>query len=378
MRRPVNHIGYRRAIGAALAVVLACAGAACSSTGAPATSAPSATPAAPVPVNTLVTQSHNEHGLIIYGNTPTKVMQPLLDGFSKAYPWIKPEYSQLSDNQVCTKCQAERGQSATSADLLLSASIPQFLQAGHNSLLANITPSGLENFPAFINQGHGVYVMAPNPVTYSWNAKLLTGSKVPTSYAELVADVQASPAQYPLVSYSAENPLGYADVYGLIHILGADTVYKYLDVLGKHTKTFDEGLDGLQYMVQGGASVGYFGSGLAQSIIPQYKGLLGYGFMTDAPPLSPNLIAQTASAANPASAQLFLDFVYSNPGQQIMCAAGMEASMNNFTSATGCTANLTDLATRVPATAIFLVPVSQDVVDQQKAITARSNQVLGR
>jgi iron(III) transport system substrate-binding protein len=193
-----------------------------------------------------------------------------------------------------------------------------------------------------------------------------------------VAAVQASPAQYPLVSYSPENPLGYADVYGLIHILGADTVYKYLDVLGKHTKTFDEGLDGLQHMVQGGASVGYFGSGLAQSIIPQYKGLLGYGFMTDATPLSPNLIAQTASAANPASAQLFLDFVYSNPGQQIMCAAGMEASMNNFKSATGCTANLTDLATKVPTSAIYLVPVSQDVVGQQKTITARWNKALGR
>lgn len=378
MRRPVNHIGYHRAIGAALAAVLACAAAACSSTGAPTTSAPSATAAAPVPTDTLVTRSHNEHGLIMYGNTPTQVMQPLLDGFSKAYPWIKPEYSQLSDNQVFTKYQSEHAQSATSADLLLSASIPQFLQASQNGLLANITPSGLENFPAFINQGHGVYVMAPNPVTYTWNAKLLTGSKIPTSYAELVAAVQASPTQYPLISYSPDNPLGYADVYGLIHILGADTVYKYLDVLGKHTKTFDEGLDGLQYMVQGGASVGYFGSGLAQSIIPQYKGLLGYGFMTDATPLSPNLIAQTASAANPASAQLFLDFVYSNPGQQIMCAAGMEASMNNFTAASGCTANLTDLATKVPASAIYLVPVSQDVVNQQKAITARWNQTLGR
>jgi len=378
MRRPVNHIGYRRAIGAALAAVLACAGAACSSTSAPATSAPSAAPASPVPVDTLITQSHNEHGLIMYGNTPTQIMQPLLDAFSKSYPWIKPEYSQLSDNQVFTKYQSEHAQSATSADLLVSASIPQFLQAGQNQLLANITPSGLENFPAFINQGHGVYVMAPNPVTYTWNAKLLTGSKIPTSYTELVAAVQASPTQYPLISYSPDNPLGYADVYGLIHILGADTVYRYLDVLGKHTKTFDEGLDGLQYMVQGGASVGYFGSGLAQSIIPQYKGLLGYGFMTDATPLSPNLVAQTASATNPASAQLFLDFVYSNPGQQIMCAAGMEASMNNFKSASGCTANLTDLATKVPPSAIYLVPVSQDVVNQQKAVTARWNQALGR
>src|SRR6267154_69899 len=187
MNRPRKVTAYSRPLVSGIAAAVLCAVAACSSTGTSTTGTPSATAAAPTPVNTLITQSHNEHGLIMYGNTPTQVMQPLLDGFSKAYPWIKPEYSQLSDNQVFTKYQSEHAQSATSADLLLSASIPQFLQAGQNRLLANITPSGLENFPAFINQGHGVFVMAPNPVTYTWNAKLLTGSKIPSSYTELVA-----------------------------------------------------------------------------------------------------------------------------------------------------------------------------------------------
>src|SRR5882724_3016688 len=137
MTRPSKHLGFRPPAAAALAALLL-AVAACSSTAPPATGTPSATPAAPVAVDTLVTRSHTEHGLVIYGNTPTQIMQPLLDGFTRAYPWIKPEYSQLSDNQVFTKYQSEHAQSATSADLLLSASIPQFLQAGQNNLLANI------------------------------------------------------------------------------------------------------------------------------------------------------------------------------------------------------------------------------------------------
>ncbi|XER99858.1 hypothetical protein HEP87_56925 [Streptomyces sp. S1D4-11] len=146
----------------------------------------------------------------------------------------------------------------------------------------------------------------------------------------------------------------------------------------KHTKTLDEGLDGLQYMVQGGASVGWLSSGLAQAIIPQYKGLAAYGYMSDATPLTPRLITQTTGAASPASAQLFLDYVFSAAGQQVMCASGMEASMNNFKPATGCTASLTELAKHVPAKTMYLVPVSQDVIDQQKAITDRWNKALGR
>ncbi|MEZ0069833.1 iron(III) transport system substrate-binding protein [Streptacidiphilus sp. MAP12-20] len=362
----------------ALALGATLAGCSSSTGSTPATTAPSAAPAAPAAVADLVAKSHAESGLILYGNTPSAVMKPMLDSFTKAYPWIKPQYSQLSDNQVYTKFESEHAQSAHTADLLISDAIPQALQAETSGLIANVTPQGLADFPAYINQGHGMYVMSPDPVLASWNPKLISGAQVPTSYAQLAADAKADPSKYPLVSYSPANPLGYNAVYGLVHILGPDKTYSYLDAYGPRTKTFDEGLDGLNHLVGGGASFGWLSSGLAQAVIPQYKGLAAYGYMQDATPLTPRLIAQTAGAASPASAQLFLDFVYSNPGQQVMCAVGMEASMNNFQSATGCTADLTDLAKHVPASTMYLVPVSQDVVDQQKAITDRWNKALGR
>ena len=365
---------------AALALGAGLAGCSKSSTGTSATGgtpAASSTPVAPAAVADLVTKSHSESALLIYGNTPTAAIQPLLNAFTKAYPWIKPAYSQLSDNQVYTKFQSEHAQGARTADLLISDAIPQALQAEQNGLIANVTPQGLADFPSYTNQGHGVYVMSPDPVLTAWNTKLLSGSEVPTTYAQLAADIKADPAKYPLVSYSPANPLGYNAVYGLEHVLGAAAVNGYLDAYGPHTKNFDEGLDGLTYLAGGGASFGWLASGLAQSVVPQYKGLIKYGYMTDATPLTPRLISQTAGAASSASAQLFLDFVYSDPGQQVMCATGMEASMNGFKSASGCTADLTDLATHVNPSTEFLIPVSQDVVDQQKAITDRWNKALG-
>ena len=367
----------RSAASAALAVLMLGGALAGCSTAASTTATASSSAAAPASVASLVTKSHSESGLNIYGNAPTAAIQPLLDSFTKAYPWIKPQYSQLSDNQVFTKYESEHAQGARTADLLISDAIPQALQAEQNGLIANVTPQGLSNFPSFINQGHGVYVMSPDPVLVAWNAKLVSGSQVPTTYAQLATEVKSDPAKYPLVAYSPNNPLGYGAVYGLIHILGANTVYSELDTFGPHTKTLDEGLDGLNYMVQGGASVGWLSSGLAQSVIPQYKGLAAYGFMTDATPLVPRLIAQTAGATSPASAQLFLDYIYSAAGQQVMCAVGLEASMNHFKSASGCTADLTDLATHVPTANTYLVPVSQDVVNQQATITARWNKALG-
>jgi len=184
----------------------------------------------------LVSKSHAESGLMLYGNTPAAVIKPLLDAFTKAYPWIKPAYSQLSDNQVYSKYTSEHAQGARSADLLISDSVQQVLQGEQNGLFAKVTPLGLDRFPAYTDQGHGVYVMSPDPVLVTWNAKLLSGAKVPTSYAGLAAAVKADPGHHPLVSYSPENPLGYEAVYGLVHVLGADTVYGYLNAYGPDKK----------------------------------------------------------------------------------------------------------------------------------------------
>jgi iron(III) transport system substrate-binding protein len=181
-----------------------------------------------------------------------------------------------------------------------------------------------------------------------------------------------------MVSYGITNPLNYGGIYGLIHVLGAAKVWSYYDAMAPVTKTFDDGLTALSYMLQGAASVGYMSSGLAQGVLPHYKGLASYTFMQDATPLIPRGITVTKNAASPASARLFLDFLYTQAGQDALCAAGFEATMTNYHPARGCTASLTALKSQVPANTIYLVPIDQAVLDQQTAITQRWNQAFHR
>ncbi len=370
-----------RLVPAALAVALLAT--ACSSAvgtvGATGPAAGSTTPAAPVPLATLQAEAKSEHGLVIYGNTPAALFQPLVTVFEKQYPSIKIQYTSLSDDQVFSKYEAEHAQGARTADLVISSGPAPWNQAVSNGVVANVTPTGLGDFPAGTSQGHGVYVMSDEPVLLVYNQKLLTPAQVPTSYAQLAADVKADPTTYPLVSYPISNPLDYGAIYGLLHILGPDKVWSYYDAYGPHTKTYNEGLDGLQQVVQGGASVGYISSGLAQAALTPYKGLAAYRFMTDATPLVPRGIAVSAGASSPASAQLFLDFLYTPTGQEVLCRAGLEATMNGFQSPSGCTASLTHLATQIPAGTSYPVPLlSQDLLSRQASITARWNKAFGR
>jgi iron(III) transport system substrate-binding protein len=335
-------------------------------------------PASPESTAALAQKAQGEKGLVIYGNVPGQYFKPVFDAFNKQYPNIKVSETDLDDNTVFSKYEAEAAQGARTADMLVASAPASWVQAEQNGVSADVTPAGLSAFPSFTNQGHGVYVMSAEPVLLAYSPKLLSASEVPTTYAQLAADAKADPARYKLVSYPISNPLNYGGIYGLIHILGADKVWSYYDAMAPNTKTFNEGLDSLTQILQGGASIGYMSSGLAQGVLKQYKGLAGYTFMKDATPLIPRGIAVTKKAASPASAQLFLDFLYTQAGQDALCAGGFEATMNNYQTTNGCTASLTALQTQVPASSTYLVPIDQAVLDQQAAITQRWNQSFHR
>jgi iron(III) transport system substrate-binding protein len=369
-----------RISGLAVAVALAAALTSCSTGGGSSASSPAASssPASASSLTTLKQQAQHEHGLVIYANAPTQYFQPVIAAFTRQYPFIKVSVADLSDNVVFSKYEAEAAQGARTADLLIASAPASWVQAEQNGVSAGVTPAGLSAFPSWVNQGHGVFVMSAEPVLLAYNAKLLTPSQVPKTWAQLAADAKADPSKYKMVSYGISNPLNYGGIYGLIHVLGAGKVWSYYDAMAPVTKTFDDGLTALAYMLQGGASVGYMSSGLAQGVLPHYKSLAGYTFMQDATPLIPRGITVTKDAASPASAQLFLDFLYTQAGQGALCAAGFEATMNGFQPADGCTASLTALQSQVPASTVYLVPINQAVLDQQTAITQRWNQAFHR
>ena len=367
---------WNRRVGAVASAVVVAAGLACcaASSGAAPAGASAARPTAPVPVAKLVAASKKEHGLIIYGNVPATYFQPLVNSFEHSYPWINVQVYDTGDGPAATNRSTRRAReppTSSSPAHLRSGSRPP----GKGSWL-DVTPSGLGNFPKSTNQGGGIFVMDDEPNLIVYNKKLLTPAEYPTSWAALVSDVKTDPARYGSVSLSISNSLGYATTYGLAHILGAQKLWSYLSVLAPHTKTFSESLDGLTDLLQGGASIGWMAAGLSQGVLPHYSQILTYGYMTDGTPLIPRGIGITAGASSPDSAQLFLDYIYSRDGQQALCVAGFEATMNHFVSPTGCSASLAALATHVPAGSMYTVPFDQEVVSQQVPLSEHWNSIF--
>src|SRR5579859_909360 len=204
-----------------IAVTLAAVLAGCSTGGgatpAPATSSGKAS--APASTTTLTQQAQKEKGLVIYANVPTQYFQPVIAAFNKVYPFVHVSVTTLADNTIFSKYEAEAAQGARTADLLVASAPASWVQAEQNGVTANVTPAGLSAFPSWVSQGHGVYVMSAEPMLVAYSPKLLTPSEVPATWAQLAADAKADPARYKMVSNPVTNPLDYAGIYGLIHIL---------------------------------------------------------------------------------------------------------------------------------------------------------------
>jgi iron(III) transport system substrate-binding protein len=325
------------------------------------------------PLAGLVAQSKKEGGLVVYGNPPTANFNALADKFKAKYPWITVTEYDLDDNTIFSKYASEAAQGVRTADLLI-ASAPNLWVYASRKGYANkaFTPIGLDKFPKFAKQFKGIYVMSPDPTIIVYNKLLLKG-KVPDG----VGDIASDPSTYDKVAgYTVDNTFGYTGLYGYVQLKGWNNLQTIAKRLSPQTGVGAQ----LQLVAQGGAKAAYLTSPTARFTIKnnaQYSQILDWAYVKDGEALVPRGIAVTAKAASPASAKLFLDFVYSTEGQQAMCEAGFTAFRKGFTPANGCTNTLADVYAKVGAKNVFFPGFTQKFVNARPAFAKQWHGIFG-
>jgi iron(III) transport system substrate-binding protein len=367
------HLAASVAAAALTVTATACGSSGSPTSGSPA-SAPSSASAAPLSQAALVAGSKHEKGLVIYSNALLTQMQHVTSAFQAAYPWIHVTATDDQDPVIFSKYAAEHATSTRTADILVASAPALWVGAVAHGDLQPFTPTGISNYPGFTSQGNGLYVLSPDPAITIYNKIQLKGQAPPATVAQ-VAQAGAS-GKYKVATYPINNDFGYSAFWAYTHQKG----WSALDKLGQTAQTPGDGDVLAQDVAQGGFTVAVFESGLARGpieTVPANKKLLGWEYTKDFTPLIPRGIGITAGAASPDSAKLFMNFVFSNQGQQALCDAGFEASSNAFTPANGCPNTLKALYAAVGgAQNTYLTPFSPQVASGQASFTARFRQAF--
>ncbi len=367
----------RPAASIAVAASLIVTAAACSSSGRPGASGSGSLSAGPPLTQAqLVAGSKKEKGLIMYSNALQTQMNLVVKAFNAKYPWIHVTTTDLEDPVIFSKYAAEHATGARTADLLIASAPGLWVHAVGSGFLQPYTPAGISNFPSLTSQGKGLYVLSPDPSITIYNKLQLKSQAPPATIAQVAAG--SVTGKYKVATYTLSDNFAFSAYWGYVHKYG----WSNIDKLGKTAKTVGDGYVIGQDVAQGGFNVGIFESGLARgpiSTVPADRKLLGWEYTKDFTPLVPRGIGITAGAASPDSAKLFMNFVFSNQGQQAMCDADFEASSNTFTPSNGCPNTLKALYAAVGGPQhTYMTPFSQQVANGQAAFTTRLKHAFGQ
>lgn len=303
--------------------------------------------------------------LVIYGNPPPAQFRPVLDAFSKANPRVKVKYNEQDSNVSFAKYRAENAQHARTADVIIASS-PAAWVNNHRGVALPFKPSGAKEYPRWLTQFPGVFVLTPDPAVSVYNKKTLPANRVPHSFAQLGSYVKKYPKLFKkkIATFRVQHQFGYSAFWAFVQRRG----WGGLDLLGPASKPQSDGTSIVRQVVTGASNYAFFESGIVRTALTGNLGkLAGWLYMKDFTPLVPRGIAITKGVRNRPAAKAFVNWLYSVPGQKALCRSGFTA----FRRGVNCPSSLASVQRIVGKKNTYLVPFNRAIARDYKKFVAR-------
>ncbi|HEY2989950.1 MAG TPA: ABC transporter substrate-binding protein [Candidatus Binatia bacterium] len=130
--------------------------------------------------------AQKEGRLVVYSSTDSASAEPLLQDFKSLYPSIQVEYSDLNTTEIYNRFVAEAAAGSGTADFLWSSAMDlqlQLINNGNGQPYASPEIAALPKWAVWQNQAYGTTF---EPVTMTYNKRLLPQDAVPASHADLI------------------------------------------------------------------------------------------------------------------------------------------------------------------------------------------------
>jgi iron(III) transport system substrate-binding protein len=268
----------------------------------------------------LERQAAREQQLVIYSATDEAQFSDLLRAFRAAYPEIHLVYRSLPASEVYSRFKAEVGQNRPSADLLINSAMDLQIKLVNDRYAQAYASPERERLPQWAVWKNQAFAVTAEPIVIGYNKRLLAADEVPQTHDELAALLHRLPDRFRkrVGLYDPnKSPTGFLYISQDVQI-DRDS-WDLISALGRaQPRLFTSTNDMIDRVSSGELLVAYniIGSYALERaskdpsfgvVIPQDYVLVGSRVA---------LISKTA--AHPASAKLFLDFMLSRQGQSML------------------------------------------------------------
>jgi iron(III) transport system substrate-binding protein len=280
-----------------------------------------AAPPAGYPANyqQLIDAAKKEGKVVIYATTDTKSADPIIKDFEALYPGIKVEYNDLNSTELYNRFIGEAAAGGGTGDVTWSSAMDlQVKLVQDGNALAYKSPEA-KNLPTWANWKDTALGTTYEPISILYNKRLLKEDEIPKSHADLVRLLANPKFKGKIVTYDPErsgvgfsyltqdlknNPKGFWDMAGALGRAGVK-VYTSTGAM-------------MEKVSSGEALLGYNIIGSYAFLKAKKDPSIGYVYPSDYTVVMSRVMFISKHAKNPNAAKLWVDYILSSRGQQVI------------------------------------------------------------
>src|SRR5262245_47282039 len=279
----------------------------------------------------LIEGAKKEKELVIYGTTDLRQSTIINDKFHEKYPFIEVKLNRLSADNIYPRVMAEARSGKLLADLLQNNNLGMYYFRKGNFLAHYVSPEARLYPKEFTDPGYWV-TSSTNLHVIGYNTKTVPRDKLPKTWEDLLnpewkGKLMVSPREQWFA--------------WVLQIMGKEKGLNYMRALAKQSPTIRRESTAMraQLLTAGEASMDI------DSTYTVLLPLIKKGAPVDWTTLGPALVVPvayglTTSAAHPNAAKLFLEFVLSKEGQQLVLTFERQSARSDLASEQGAIKNV--------------------------------------
>ncbi len=274
----------------------------------------------PADYGKLVDAAKKEGKVVIYSTTDAVAANPLIKDFETLYPGIKVEYSDLNSTELYNRFIAEAAANNGTADLLWSSAMDLQVKLVADGQAAAYASPEIKALPKWAVWKDAAYGTTYEPIAFVYNKRLVPAEDVPKDHADLLKLLDAKPDFYKgkITAYDPERS-GVGYLFCNEDVKNFPAAWDLFKAFGKVQAKLYTSAGAMMERVTSGEHLiayGIFGSyALGRSKKDPNLGIVlpkDYTMVTSRVAFIPK------GAKNPNAGKLFLDYLLSKRGQEIV------------------------------------------------------------
>ena len=279
--------------------------------------------------HTLLEAAKKEAKVIVYSTTDSKAANPLIKAFETKYPGVVIEFHDMNSTEVYSRYTSEQASGSNSADVVWSSSMDSAVRLATNYAAEYASPE-IPGLPSWAVWNKSAYGTTYEPTVFVYNTRLIKESEVPRTHADLAKLVKSEPARFrnKVTTYDIEkSAVGYM-LAAQDARQNPEAYWEFVKGVGAANLVLQSSTGTMMERISSGENlIGYNILGSYAETRAASDKAIGVAYPTDYTLVLSRIAFISKRASNPNAARVFLDFMLSREGQDVLANQSQLASI---------------------------------------------------